>query len=409
MKHLCLIMAISLCSITLAAFECSPYGPVADELHCALLDEVTEAYGARVGDSEVLILLENGEYNQYTYYAQGLPISGLCWRDANTLMVSMGAGTYSDGVYNFDLTTHQWTINEWFFHPHFITRSPDNLKYYVGERDGLYTSGNGEDWYRETDMPQDDCRSMACYGQHIVCNVGNSVYISSDAGIQWQQAGMGLLEKFRFTDDGVLYGIMDDLSDSDGLWRSYDFGQSWELVFYASSLSCVGPDFGEIIPVAFHETDGRDNYLALLDADDVLTFLAHEDLQSSIQEIGLFPLVNTPSFYVINDTGFYFITGFIPIGNEDQLAPAPDASALKVYPNPATKDCRVSVSDGACISELKIYNLRGQLLRTIRQSAKELAWDLCDDRETPLPAGIYLLRAATADHKRTATTRLMIK
>ncbi|HQQ67794.1 MAG TPA: T9SS type A sorting domain-containing protein [Candidatus Cloacimonadota bacterium] len=409
MKHICLFLALSLLTIVLYAFECDSYGPVADEISCALLDQEPEAYGAVMDGNHVLILRENGEYHPYMYCTQGLPISGLCWRDANTLMISMGAGTWSDGVYNFDLATHQWSVNEWFFWPNFITYCPDNSTYYIGDRQGLYQSTDAATWNRIEDLGNEDCRSLAWFGQMMICNMDNGVFISSDGGVQWQQAGMGLLEKFRFTDNGTLYGIMDDFSDSDGLWRSHDYGQNWEVVFYASALSCLGPNFDDLIPVAFHGTSERDNYLALLNGNDELNFLTHEDLGSGISEIGIFPLINTPSFYVINASGLHYITDFGATSNDEPLAGVPEQTTVKVYPNPATKDCRIMLSDGKPIREMKVYNLRGQLLRTLCTPGKEQHWDLRDDQAHILPAGVYILRAKSDTPGQISTARVLIR
>lgn len=409
MKHICLFLLVSLFTITLYAFECNTYGPVADKIYCALLDQGLEAYGARIGENYFLILWENGEYHQYLYYDQGLPISGLCCRDANTLMVTMGAGTYSDGVYNFDLTTHQWAINEWFFRPNFITYCSENSTFYVGEGGGLYRSTDAVTWSRVVALGNGDCRSLAWFGQMMICNIDNGVYISSDGGAQWQQSGMNLLEEFRYTDNGTLYGIMDDLSDSDGLWRSYDNGQNWDVVLYASALSCLGSNFAEFMPVAFHESGDRDNYLALLNGSDELTFLSHADLCSGISEIGIFPLINTPSFYVINSSGLHYITDFGATSTDEPLVGVSEHTCVRVYPNPATKDCRIALSDGDLITEVKVYNLRGQFVRTICTPTKELNWDLRDDQARSLPAGVYILRAASRDLKHFRTARVLIR
>ncbi|MDD4805836.1 MAG: FlgD immunoglobulin-like domain containing protein, partial [Candidatus Cloacimonetes bacterium] len=47
--------------------------------------------------------------------------------------------------------------------------------------------------------------------------------------------------------------------------------------------------------------------------------------------------------------------------------------------------------------EIKIYNLKGQLVKHLYAGSQDkgdqvLAWEGCDDRNQALPSGVYLLR-----------------
>jgi hypothetical protein len=409
MTKISLYLAVSIFCLGLHAFECNPFGPDVDQIRCANLNEEPSAFGVRVAEQELLVLLENGEFNQYQYYAQGLPISGICRLDENTLMVAMGAGSYSDGVYNFALDTHQWTLNEWFFRPSFITHCPSNGKYYVGERDGLYHSSDAINWYRITALGMNECTSLAWHGQNMVCNSGNAVYISSDAGVTWQQSSMSLLSGFRFTDSGTLYAFMAVESDSDGLWRSHDYGNTWEIVFYSSNLAAIGPNFDALIPLGWSQPNQEDCYLALLNGNDELIPLEHADLMSPVVEIEPFPLINTPSFYVINGSGIRYLTNFGASSTEDALLPS-TALSLSAYPNPARERCQIKLQDDfSHNSELSIYNSRGQLIRRIPTAGKrELSWDLRDEQGNILPSGIYLMRLTDQGGRVKATSRMLV-
>ena len=88
------------------------------------------------------------------------------------------------------------------------------------------------------------------------------------------------------------------------------------------------------------------------------------------------------------------------VDNSDDLAPG--LPTLSVGPNPFTDLAviRYTLPQTANV-ELKIYNLRGQLVRVLDSGVKTageqiLAWEGCDDRAQPLASGVYLLRLSVS-------------
>ncbi len=85
-----------------------------------------------------------------------------------------------------------------------------------------------------------------------------------------------------------------------------------------------------------------------------------------------------------------------PLANSEEYQ-APPAS-LQVYPNPFSSEAKISFSlEKDAIVQLKIFNLRGQLLRTMNQpnlpkGEHSLTWNGRDDQDRSLASGIYLLR-----------------
>ena len=387
MKKLVLSLLCLLISLGLGAFECAPFGPLADQFYCAFLDDTPLCFGARVGDQDGL-LFENGEF-----YPSILPITGICKLDANTLMATMGNGSYSDGVYNFDLLSHEWELNEWFFRPNFISYCQDNTTFYIGERDGLYQSPDGVVWTRITALPAQNCSSIASYNQYMVCDVGDSVYHSANYGNSWQASDMTWLRDFRFDSDGRLYAYMSVLSDSDGLWSSPDYGISWDPVFYSGGISAIGPDFG-VLPIGWAEETGQGSHVAILNAEDELIYLEHPDLDHPVIELDLFPLVNTPSFYVLNSAGCYFVTGFLPVPVSDATMDVSATAGMRVYPNPAKSYCEIEFSQKQSgQGDLSIYNIRGQLLQRTRLHGKQsFRWNFGAQGSRALPSGVYVIQ-----------------
>jgi len=102
---------------------------------------------------------------------------------------------------------------------------------------------------------------------------------------------------------------------------------------------------------------------------------------------------------------------YIAAVDNDDLVQSP--LSLSVYPNPfnGTSDLRIKLT-GQLDSpgSLKIYNLRGQLLRVIpfsKDSASDLSWNGRDSSGQDCGTGIYLLRVQIPGRK--AITRRIVK
>ncbi len=107
-----------------SAFQVDVFGPEADDFNCANLNQEPASFGTRINEQEKLCLWENGEWNNYSYYVNGLPVISTCMLNADTMLVAMGAMTFSDGIYNFDIHTHTWQLNDWFMLPNFVKFIP---------------------------------------------------------------------------------------------------------------------------------------------------------------------------------------------------------------------------------------------------------------------------------------------
>ena len=84
---------------------------------------------------------------------------------------------------------------------------------------------------------------------------------------------------------------------------------------------------------------------------------------------------------------------------QDELAEA--VPVLAICPNPVSGQARISFSGKAGQeAELKVYNLRGQIIDTIPlKSGSDYAWDLKDGSGNRLAAGVYLLTWTQGQNK----------
>lgn len=101
--------------------------------------------------------------------------------------------------------------------------------------------------------------------------------------------------------------------------------------------------------------------------------------------------------FQVEDYGFLPALGFTlvdPSSVEDEIAP-PMAN-IGVYPNPFQLETRFFCAREAQLTELKVYDLRGRLVRTLQLSADgenqaSCLWNGEDDRGRKLPGGMYLV------------------
>lgn len=99
-----------------------------------------------------------------------------------------------------------------------------------------------------------------------------------------------------------------------------------------------------------------------------------------------------------------------PSGSSDEFqSPAVLISKLKAQPNPFKTGTRISFElSTAEEPELRVYNLRGQLVRKIGNQqvlsagSQNLEWDGTDQSGKQLPSGIYLIKVRAGSSARTA-------
>jgi len=90
----------------------------------------------------------------------------------------------------------------------------------------------------------------------------------------------------------------------------------------------------------------------------------------------------------------YYINWSYNVPTEDPvITPAP--SVLSVYPNPFKASLNIKLDSKAKqASDISIYNIKGQLIRTWKNvKAEELSWDGRDNNNKPASGGVYLIQA----------------
>jgi flagellar hook assembly protein FlgD len=79
----------------------------------------------------------------------------------------------------------------------------------------------------------------------------------------------------------------------------------------------------------------------------------------------------------------------------------PSDRALSVFPSVARRRATVvlNVPDARAACRLQVYDARGRVVRDfgLQSSKRIVSWDLRDDRDRDLPAGVYFIRLVTGN------------
>jgi len=100
--------------------------------------------------------------------------------------------------------------------------------------------------------------------------------------------------------------------------------------------------------------------------------------------------------------------GQVPVADEVQT---PMINEISAYPNPMKDEIRIKIKQDNSLpiqsNSIEIFNIKGQLIRSLELSKGETVWDGKDSGGKPSPKGIYLLRSegTTRQLKKIVKTR----
>jgi PKD repeat protein len=126
----------------------------------------------------------------------------------------------------------------------------------------------------------------------------------------------------------------------------------------------------------------------------------------------LYPAMGT----ITNDMGAFGGNGlFEYVDSEDNLVDIVTISTMKAYPNPFNPATNIALNLNSTDSknpvDLSIYNIRGQLVKTlidnsIMNNTSSMLWDGTDNNGSPISTGIYFIRLETATN--TVSTKVVL-
>jgi hypothetical protein len=227
MKSISIIFII-LFIATLVAYEWNEYCPLDQPIYNANFEfediDILCTEGLLIRTDEEWELYENAGLTAY---------NAIKLNDENLLML-FGGGSNSDGVYIFNLNTHDFEHIEWFDNPFFLYYNQIAQRYYVGCDEGLYCSHNGLKWVRDNSFNIGSCYSMST-------QIDDFVIVNEQAIYNWQyteipdfspQEDLGLLELDEIDEAS---GIVASRMNENVFWTFNDSGG--EPVVYAFNSS----------------------------------------------------------------------------------------------------------------------------------------------------------------------------
>jgi len=396
MKKCIVCISTLLLSTVVFAYEWDSIGP--SDVHVNNFNTVFYNISIEIlSTANGIMINEGGNWIEYSF--GGLPARGVVGLDPNHILVLLGNGSYSDGVYTFDLTSHEFEVIEWIASPRFLHFCEANSTYYAGGTSGTWKSTDG---YGFTPIPYfngKNCLAFAYYENHLLIPATNRIHYSSDSGQTWTATSSGVpyLPELVFHDSGTAYGIFPDDTYSSGLWRSYDFGETWDPEYYNTYMSSVGTDIAGNLFVGW-EYDG----IAQLDPVNNETFFFNEGLPDlNINKITVHPDIDAVNIVACTDNGAYMLTEY-PLAIDESMADNQSLS-LKNYPNPFVETTTIFFSvhkTGSAI--LSVYNIQGEKLATLFDGIAQIGHEYkVAFKASHLSEGVYIchLQHGAATHE----------
>ncbi len=359
MKKLFILFSVLLVSTFASAYEWDSIGP--SDIQVNNFNTVFYNRSLEIlCTSDGFLINEGDNWIEYTYGA--LPAWNAVGLDPNNILVLLGDGSWSDGVYKFNLTTHQFDVAEFIPFPNFLHYCEFNSTYYAGGEYGMWKSTDGLSFTSIDYFDMKDCVAFAYFENHFVVSADGNIYCSPDSGETWVQSPIGSppICDMSFRDDGTLFGIFPDDSYSSGLWSSIDFGENWDVEFWDVFMSSVGIDADGNIFVGW-ESEGVAQWNPI--SQELESF--NDGLADlHINKITTHSEIDCINIVACTDSGAYLLTNY-PVGLEEDKREYQYYS-LSNYPNPFDFNTTIFFSvDETCSTTLSVCDVCGNKVETL--------------------------------------------
>jgi hypothetical protein len=287
------------------------------------------------------IWVDDGDFYLWNNYTNSLPVLEAIPYDANNILLVMGDGSYSDGIYKFNLSTTSFEVVEFCYIPIFIRYCTANSTYYVGTRyDGMLSSTDGITWLQVPYFEDKAAAAMDFYDEHIVVIQENNVYgtyYSDDGGISWNQSLSDVsLHDIAFDQNGIIYGVFNGISNSSGLYVSNDFGHTWDIEYFTDNINTIGFDVTKALLTGFHGAFAPTEGVAIYDpiANDFAFLNAGLD-NKNINKFKVNPVMSSIAIFVCTDNGVYFSNDYYTAVEKNEFSlPESKAYMEDNFPEP---------------------------------------------------------------------------
>ena len=358
--------------ITCNAYQWQPFTP--DSIN-ALTVCFDAGWPYAVGTTKGLLINDGPSYS-WVSYNYGLPVLDIIPDpdSSGVFILVMGNGSWSDGIYKFYTSTHTYQVLEWAVNPTFIKFNPLDHRYYAGTRfNGMKTSTDGIHWSDVAYFTGKAAGAMDIFESHISVIQENNLFAtfySNDTGRTWRQSASAKpIHDLAYDRDGKLYGIYTGMSNSSGLYSSFDYGETWNIEQFDMGMNTLGYDVVGNVFIGWHYPTGMTTGIGVYDRTRYdFNYLNASLPCKNINKFKINPIMASITIFACTDSGVYSCNDYIyHLGLKDEAGP----ENSMVYPNPSKDQISFlfgDVSDG----EVIIYNSKGQIVNSFPVNNQKL-------------------------------------
>ncbi|MBI5218629.1 MAG: hypothetical protein HY958_06850 [Bacteroidia bacterium] len=353
------------------------------------------------------LCINDGANYDWVSYDYSLPVWEAIPYDTANILVVMGNGSFSDGIYKFNLTSHQFNVVEWIPNPTFIKFNPNNNRYYVGSRyNGLLTSTDGLNWDTVPYFVGKAAAAMDFYGNHIAVVQENNIfatYYSGDNGTSWNQSLSNIpIHDLAFDPNGKLYGVFTGLSNSSGLYSSTDFGATWDLETWSDNMETVGFDIIGNVFAGWHGAVPSEQGVGIYNTQNHSFSFFNTGLPNlNVHKFKVNPILSSITIFACTDTGVYYMNDYLTLLPELKSNPQ---EAFFVSSNFSDNTTTIFIQPDILHmdAEITIFDISGRKIKIISIRSDEICID-----NSEFSKGVYLF-ALTDKKKYIFSTRVFL-
>jgi len=323
--------------------------------------------------------------------------------NVDSLMVVMGNGSYSDGIYSFNLITGQFQILHYCINPNFIYRDYGDGSYCVGYEDGMLISEDGYAWNEVSFFSGKNCEDIQIYNDYIAVVVdqpNDNVFWSEDGGENWETIiGEFKISKLLLEYFYNLFGICIENSADCGYYKLNEYSMMWENKFFTENLNTLGFDNdGRSFLGWYDATGGHQGIAKYFDytPTNYLTFY-----NQGLPNLNINDITSTDEYvggaivFCCTDAGVFFCDDYIVGSPEIKIH-----SNVLIFPNPVSNQTTIEINLAELSNEeisISFLNNQGQKVDEIKVDGNNSNEITINWNKGDLPAGIYYLVIKTEE------------